>query len=165
MRIHRIARSKKYRGLICLLALLLIALCFLYSQFSLTAIASIGHLSLTNNMTGEELEPLYIFKSDEQTFEQTFHLYLFEGYLIWVSSRYWPSPPTTITVEPKNKSDDRVVTITVSGYLAADGIVFPLQDPETRNHDHQDIKNFVIPPDFDRRIFQVSAQRIPVSWS
>jgi len=138
--------SKKCRALACLVASLLIVLSFLHAEFSLLAMASIEDISLTNNSTGEELEPLYTYQTDEEKIG----LYFFEGYMIWVTSFYpYCSAPFT------EKYDDGV-TITVSGYIAATCVHYPVKGSEAHEHDHLDFKpNFVIPPDSNHRRLEV----------
>jgi len=138
--------SKRCQALVCLLASLLIVLSFLHAEFSLMSVSSREDISLTNNLTGEDLEPLYKF----QTAEETTQLYFFEGYMIWVTSFYpYCSAPIT------EKYDDGV-TITVSGYIAITSVLCPVKGSESHEHDHRDFKpNFVIPTDNNHRRLEV----------
>jgi hypothetical protein len=138
--------SKRCQTLACLLASLLIVLSFLHAEFSLMAVASGEDISLSNNLTGEDLEPLYKF----QTAEETTNLYFFEGYMIWTSS-FHPYCSVPIT----EKYDDGV-TITVSGYIAVTCVNYPVKGSESHEHDHRDFKpNFVIPTDSNHRRLEV----------
>jgi len=141
--------GRKCQALACLLASILIGLSFLHAQFSLaplTVSAAVEGVSLTNNFTGEELEPVYKF----QTAEETTQRYLVDGYMIRASS-FYPYCTAPVTVEQEQESGE-VVTVTAYGYLYADYAIIPMRAEEVHEHDHHDFKpNFVVPPDSNRR--------------
>ena len=148
--------SIKRRIVASVLASLLIAFSILHFQHSLTFLAGDDMAYLTNNVSGELIEPAFSFRTNGQITQ----LYLFNGYLIWTSSycTYYGLPITT------QQGD---VTVTASpSYVWGEGDAYPFKASDIHTHYHSNSKvDFLIPDIRNGQRTKFFNQETPGSYS
>lgn len=128
--------SIKRRIVASVLVLLLIAFSILHLQSSLTFVAGDNIAYLTNDISGELIEPAFSFRTNGQTTR----LYFFDGYLIWASSYCSYSGP------PITTQQGGVTVTTYPSYVWGEDDAYPSKTSDIHTHYHSDPKvDFLIP--------------------